>query len=172
MSKRWASISILTLTLALVAVACGDSGDPAEVFGQQTHPSDTAVDFGDIGTLPNIPGLSSECESLAEFIFGMTQAFVGGVDNAQALLDSASDNLPSSLQGELDVVANAAITYSDVLDELDIDLFNDPNSLANLTPDQQQAFGEAAEAISTPEVDAAFEVLSTYGEQECDTLGG
>ena len=102
----------------------------------------------------------------------MTQAFVGGVDNAQALLDSASDNLPSSLQGELDVVANAAITYSDVLDELDIDLFNDPNSLANLTPDQQQAFGEAAEAISTPEVDAAFEVLSTYGEQECDTLGG
>ena len=148
----------LALVVALVVLGCGDSGDEGGTSGTQSDLT--------LGTIGDIPGLSGECEALAEFLFGISQTFVTG-RNAQDLIEAARGGLPSSLHDELDTVAAAATGYSDLLREYDVDLIDDPNSFSRLSPEQQNALAEATEEFSSPEVDAAMETLTNYGEQEC-----
>ena len=166
---KWgfARFMALAVVLALVAIGCGDSGSAFDDATSTTSGSGSnGDDFTTIGTIGNIPGLSSECEALAEFMLGMSQALVGGAANAQALLASAADDLPSSLQGDLDTIANAAVEFQDVLDDLGIDP-GDPTSFAALDPEQQVQYSQAVEVFSAPDVDAAFDNLNEFGEQEC-----
>ncbi|MEE8330525.1 MAG: hypothetical protein V3R84_02040 [Acidimicrobiia bacterium] len=178
----------IVAVFVLVAAACGDSGttatdDPTAAPAGDTSPSDTsasgdttAATGGDTappatsgGTLPpltvgNIPGLSDDCQALANVFLSFSGVFLGG-DAPDINLDAISD-LPGDLQADAALLIAGAQAYVDGLAELGVDL-TDPTSLATLTEDQQQAFGDLADSIDTDEFNDAADRLSAYGEVEC-----
>ncbi len=174
----------IVAVLVLVAAACGDSGTTAtdDPTAGDTSPSNTsasgdttAATSGDTappatsgGTLPltigNIPGLSDDCQALANVFLGFSGIFLGG-DVPDINLDAIGD-LPGGLQADAALLIAGAQAYSDGLADLGVDL-TDPASFAALTEEQQQAFGDLADSIDTDEFNDAVDRLSAYAEVEC-----
>ena len=192
------AVRLLALVLAIAVVTAACSGDSVEDAIQEeaqsqstggddtddtdgtgtTDDSDTGDNDGTIVTdvtipdsLPDIPGLSDECTSLAEFFLAIGQIFTGDAETGAALLDSAQSDLPDALDGAAALVAEAAAQYAEVLGDLGVD-FTDPNAFTNLTPDQIEVFSQASESLSTPEVEQALADIEAYGTAECDNFGG
>jgi len=185
----------LIVALTLVAAACGgDSveealveeaqsqatgGTDAGAAGDDEGADDEGTDGGStddtIGTLPDtpvgdIPGLSSECEALANLVFGFTQLVIGG--DADQLLAAAQSGLPSSLDDEIAIIMEGANQYADALGDLEIDL-SDPTSFAALSPEEIAQLEAASQVIDTDAFNSALEAVSEYGEAECaDSVPG
>lgn len=164
-------LSVLVLTL--IAAACGTDpvddttkGEGGGGNGGTTNAVPTLP-----GSIPDLPGLSNECEALAGFFLGVAQLNLGDVANGSSLLDSSTSDMPGSLQDDVDLVAAAASAYGLVFEQLGIDL-NDPQSLANTTQEQQDQLNQAAEGMSAPEVEQALDNILAYGVAECDNFGG
>ncbi|MDH3731537.1 MAG: hypothetical protein OES13_10540 [Acidimicrobiia bacterium] len=173
----------IVAVLVLVAAACGDSGSTltddttAAPTGDTSASADTtAATSGDTAppatsgdTLPpltvgNIPGLSDDCQALANVFLSFSGIFLGG-EAPDLNLDAIGD-LPSELQADAAMMVAGLQAYADGLADLGVDL-TDPASFAALTEDQQQAFGDLADSIDTEEFNAAADRLSAYGEVEC-----
>ena len=161
------------LALALIGAACsGDSVDDAiqeEAQNQGTGGGDGGGGDGgdDDGTIPNtaigdIPGVSDECEALANLVLGFSQLVVGG--DASQILAAAQSGLPSSLDDEIAIIMEAADQYADALGGIDL---TDPNAFATLSPEELAQLEEASQAIDTDAFNNAFEAVSTYAEAEC-----
>ena len=162
----------LILALTLIAAACSTDtvDEPTNVEsdgGGDSETANTAVTLPD--SIPDLPGLSGECEALAGFFLGIAQLIIGDVDDGSSLLDSSKSELPGSLQDDVDVVAEAADAYRAVFQELGVD-FSDPASLANLTPAQLEQMNQAAEGLSSPEVEGALDNIEAYGLDACDNF--
>lgn len=166
--------------LALFAAACGDSGSSIDALDEAT----AATGGGDLGgggddgggglfgsdetvpvTIGNIPGLSSECEALANVFLAFTNVFAGGGAAAPSL--DAISGLPGDLRADAALMIETMQAYFDGLEDLGVDL-SDPASFGALTEEQQQAFADLSESFDTDEFTAASDRLSAYGEAECD----
>lgn len=181
----------IVAVFALVAAACGDSGtteladdtsppdtsssgDPTAATSGDTAPPATAAPSTAIGTIPvtigNIPGLSDDCQALANVFLSFSGVFLGG-DVPDVNIDAISD-LPGDLQADVALVIAGLEEYADGLAELGVDL-TDPASFAALTEEQQQAFGDLADSIDTDEFNDAADRFSAYAEVECaEFVGG
>ena len=180
--KRLIALFVVVL---LLAAACGDSGsdstEPAATSGDSaatTQPGSTdapattsapGTTSGDTipATIGDIPGLSDDCEALANVFLSFASIFSGGGVNIPD--SSAFNDLPGNLQDDAEIVIGALSDWADGLADAGIDL-TDPSSLASLTEAQQQQLQALSEAFDTTEINDALDRMSDYGEAECDTF--
>ena len=186
MMKRLLRMLTMVSAMALMAVACGstdsqsesatlsnteageESGDGDDSSEGEEGGDDTVFDSDDI-ELPtdvgDIPGLSDECEAIANVFLSMSTAFLGGGAIDADL--SSFDKLPGELQDDAATVVSALNKLYAGLESLGVDL-SDPTALASLTADQAATFAQIGEGLDTAEFDEASENLSNYAEAECD----
>ncbi len=161
------------VVIALVAGACGGGSDAGDQLSDQTSSTTqassqvTTAPTGVLPTaLPDVPGLSSECQGLANLVLGMTQVFAGDTSAVDGLFATASENLPRELSGEVELIKGAVLQYQAALEETGIDL-SDPTSFATLTPEQVEALDAAYAPLQSTAVSDAFDAVGAYGEVEC-----
>ncbi len=171
MFHRFSRVISVGMVLMLLVAACGGGDD--ESAGE--NGGDNGGDNG--GTtaatvvptaLPNIPGFSDECQALANIMLATTQAFTGLSENIDAAFSAAADGIPNELRGDVDVIKAAVERFGGAMDELGVNPFQDPTAFANLTPEQIETLEEASDLLDSPDVNAAFDRISDWGESECD----
>lgn len=159
--------------LALLATACGDddSSTPFDGGGFGADDDDEGGDFGDLGDLElpgdvgDIPGLSDDCEAIANVFLSFSSAFFGG-DPVDA--DSSRfDGLPGELRDDADIVVGALNELYEEFDRLGLDL-SDPTAFATMTEEEAAAFGELSDNLDSAEVSDAMDNLEVYATAECD----
>jgi len=160
----------LIMVVVLVAAACGGGGSDIE----EQLSTASSVPGGDTNStvvlptaIPNIPGLSNECQGLINLMLGFTQAFTGGPGTADQLFATAAADVPAQLKGEVETITTAVTQYGAALEGLGIESLLDPNAFANLTPQQMEQLEAASDLIDTDEVNDAFDAISVYAEVEC-----
>ncbi len=126
-----------------------------------------------LGTIPDIPGIDDDCLAMAQLFgsLGAASLLITGQTEfdqaeAQAQFEAARRALPDALQGDIDTVNDAMNAYFQALADLDID-FSDPQAFADASPEDFAALEEVGRLFDTPEVDAAFDNLSAYAEDQC-----
>jgi hypothetical protein len=155
--------------LVLVLAACG--GDPVGDAAADTPYGDGGSIFDDAGgdTLPgsvgNTPGLSGECEAIANLSLAMSSAFLGNFNGFDGNLIGS---LPSGIQADGAIVVGALQEFSDGLAAAGIDLAS-PSGMAGLSPEQMEAFSTLSEEIFDDEVNDAFDRIGEAAEAECST---
>ena len=179
-------LGVLLFVVVLVAAACGDSGTdtsaPAATSGDtqpaSTEPAATeapapmwspATTSGDTipATIGDIPGVSDDCEALANVFLSFASIFSPGGINIPDT--DAFGDLPGDVQDDAEIVIDALSEWAQGLADAGIDL-SDPNSLATLTEAQQNELERLSQAFDTDEINDALDRLGEYGEQECDTF--
>ncbi|MFQ5554102.1 MAG: hypothetical protein ACE5GC_01865 [Acidimicrobiia bacterium] len=159
--------------LVLLVGACGGG---SETEAQSSDQASGTTEASTQGTdaplavpptaLPNVPGLSDECEGLANLMLGMSQVFTGDTSAAGQLFAAASQNLPGALTSEIDLIEDAVLQYQAALEEIGVDL-SDPTSFATLTPEQAEQMNAAFGPLQSSSVSDAFDAVSAYVAVEC-----
>ncbi len=178
---RYLRLFAVLAVVALLAAACGDSGDEdgdGDGGGSDTQTSATtgSGDSGDtlitLGTLlGDIPGLDDDCVAVANVFAAIANASFavsgqGNIDtgDAQAVFDQAAANLPGDMQQAVQVMADALISYFQTLNDLGID-FSDPSAAPS--EDQIAALLAVGETLDTEEFNAASNALTAYAAEQC-----
>lgn len=164
--------AVLAVVLVLAACGGGDDGGGDGDDGANT-PVTTERAQNDDATIvptsiPDILGLSDECEGLANVMLGVIQAFAGAVEGTDTLFTAGIDSLPSELEGDIAVLRRAVTEFAAAMDEMGVNPFTDPNAFAEMTPEQIEQFEQATQLFDNDEVDQAFESIEEYGERECN----
>ena len=179
----------MSALLAFSLIACGggsdDSGDSADTGSEQeAGSSDGGDSSGDdngndvsggaaegdepdddmtIATIGDLPGVSDECEAIANFLGATGQIFAGllPVDEARAIVDDFLASVDDSIRPAAAVLGDYTVSL--------LQLVNDLGSFeAVLTTPEGQA---AINTINTPEYDEANQAISAYFGEKCG-LGG
>ena len=170
MSKTGHRVITCMVALVMVLQACGgDSGVDGDTSSQTigTTQAGSQVTSAVLPTaLPNVPGISEECQGIANLMLGIAQIFTGNMSAIEQLFAAASQDLPSALASEIDLIKGAALQYQAALEEAGLDLSN-PTALASLTPEQIEQLDAAFEPLQSPAVSDAFDAVGEYGEVEC-----
>lgn len=164
-----------TLAMVLVLTACGGGDDGANGGGDEgTNTPGTTERAQDNDativptSIPDILGLSDECEGLANVMLGVIQAFAGAVEGTDTLFAAGIDSLPGELEGDIAVLRRAVTEFAAAMDEMGVNPFTDPNAFAEMTPEQIEQFEQVTALFDSDEVDQAFENIEEYGERECN----
>jgi hypothetical protein len=148
---------VMAAVFALVVAACGDddsadNGASADNGNSSGNPEAT---FDPDETIPvtvgDVPGLSSECEALANLALAIGRAFTGGVEEVPA---GIVEDLPSEMRADGEIVLEALTEYSRRLEEAGIDLSGGVFSLAE---DQIEAYSDITEEVFDEELEDAYE---------------
>ncbi len=178
-------ILAVVAAMVLIGAACGGSDESGSPFSDDTAASDSAAvgdDGGDGGDdsggafgadgipdeIGDIPGLSGECEDIANVFFSMASIFVGG----DVAIDADTfSSLPGDLQDDAAIVSDGLNEVMAGIADLGLDLSN-PESLATMTEEQAVAFGELSSSIDSPAFNEALDNIEAYANAECDNFGG
>lgn len=183
--RRTTMATLLALGLALGACGGGsdDTGDDAG--GDSAEESDTGANDGNddnetagdqpaggadqgdtddgdttIITVDDVPGISEECEAIANFIGATGQLLSGQVDptEGRAILDDFLASVDDSIRADAEVMAGATAALLDVIEEFGgvEAAFGSPEGL------------QAVAATSTPEYMAATERMTDYLAAACE----
>ena len=182
--RRTSIATLLALTLALGACGGGSDDTGDDTGGDSAEQSDTGSndgtgadtngdqpaggaeqgesDDGDttIITVDDVPGISDDCQAIANFIGATGQLLSGEVDptEARAILDDFLASVDDSIRADAEVMAGATAAFLDVIEEFGgIEAaFSSPEGM------------EAIAATSTPEYIAATERITDYLAAECE----
>jgi len=164
-----------TLAMVLVLAACGGADEGADGSGDDgANTPGTAERAQDNDativptSIPDILGLSDECEGLANVMLGVIQAFGGALEGTDNLFAAGIDSLPGELGGDIAVLRRAVTEFAAAMDEMGVNPFTDPNAFAQMSPEQIAQFEQVTEVFDNDEVDQAFENIEEYGERECN----
>ncbi len=151
---------VAVVALLVLAAACGgdDSADAGDDAGGGSD-AQTATTFP--STVGDIPGVSGECEALANLSLAISGVLTGTFDG---LPDDVVGNLPGDAQADGEIVADAVQEFSDRLDELGIDL---SQGLGNLSAEQLQAFSDISGEVFNDDVDAAVNRIGITMADDC-----
>lgn len=184
--RRFHSTALIVAALALGACG-GGSDEPAadsQTDGDTPQQTDDAAsadtngdtdgdqpggganegesDDGDttILTVDDVPGISDDCQAIANFIGATGQLLSGEVDpaEARAILDDFLASVDDSIRADADVMAGATAAFLDVIEEFG------GIEAAFSSPEGMQAIA----ATSTPEYIAATERITDYLAAECE----
>ena len=165
----------VAVAMVLVIAACGGGDDDADGAGDEGGNTPTTTqrardnDATVVPTsIPDILGLSDECEGLANVMLGVIQAFAGAVEGTDTLFAAGIDSLPSELEDDIAVLRSAVTEFAAAMDEIGVNPFTDPNAFAEMTPEQIEQFEKLTGLFDSDEVDQAFENIEEYGERECN----
>lgn len=169
---KYVRLVAIVAVLALVVAACGDD-DSAENGGNADagnnnggNGSDNSLEtFGPDDTLPttvgDVPGLSSECEALANLSLAFSSALTGGFDGVPSGL---VDDLPSEFRAEGEAIAEALEEYSRRLEEAGIDI---SQGIFTLSEEQIEVYSDIADELFDDELEDSFERLATDMADDC-----
>lgn len=182
--RRFHSAVLIIAALALGACG-GGSDDPAadsQTDGDTAQQTDDGADTngdtdgdqpaggaeqgesddGDttIITVDDVPGISDDCQAIANFIGATGQLLSGEVDptEARAILDDFLAAVDDSIRADAEVMAGATGAFLDVIEEFG------GIEAAFSSPEGMQAIA----ATSTPEYIAATERITDYLAAECE----
>jgi hypothetical protein len=148
-------VGVLAVVAALV-VGCG--GDDADTNGGVDATAGATTIPSTVG---NIPGVSSECEALANLSLSISQVFAGSF---QGVPNGVVDALPSEARADGQIIADALVEFDERLDELGIDL---SDGMASLSPEQLEAFGDVSGEVLNDDVDAAVNRIGIQMADDC-----
>lgn len=170
MFGRFTRAVFVSLAVMLVVSACGGGDDDAGGGDEGGGVTTTAASSATVlpTAIPNIPGLSDECQALLNVVAATTQAFTGTAENIDETFSAAQSGVPSELRDDVDVLREAVHLFVDAMNELGMNPFEDPAAFANLTPEQIEVFEEMSGVMDNSEVDSAFDNIAEWGERECD----
>jgi len=170
---RW--LSILVITLALVATGCGGDDEPSasddttieETTTTDTTDETTTEDDG-TATSGDFDFADEDCRGLVAAFLGVSQAFAaaaGGSDEelseqAEAFSQFA-DDVPDEIRADVQTLADAYGQYIDVLQDAGLQ----PGELPSA--EQAQQLQEALESVGTADVTSASERLGAWTEENC-----
>ena len=145
--------------------ACGDDDKSSNPFVTDANGSDDGAS-GDNGsddnggvTVPNIPGVDSQCESMVAAMGFAAAAMSGQGDRTEmeAAFESFVSAVPADLADDAAIYATAFTDYLTVIAAHQ----GDANPMAS--PDVMAAL----QALTTPEVQAAADNISEYIDASC-----
>ncbi|MEL7210543.1 MAG: hypothetical protein AAGK32_20310 [Actinomycetota bacterium] len=174
--RRLRTLALVLAAGLLLLTACGDDSDSSQsdTSASDSEPSAESGD-GDVD-LPGggdieVPGLSEECETVAEASIQAAGAAVaafdptGDIGETTEFFDGAIDAAPDELKDDFEVLAEGLAQYAQALQDAGADL-SDPSSFTD--PATISALTEAAEVFSTAEFEQAGENISAWAEANCD----
>jgi hypothetical protein len=143
-----------------IAAACGGSGSPDSADEAGSDGGGGGV----VSTVGDVPGVSEACEDAVNLIGAVGQIMAGQIaaEDARATIDQFVENVPSELEADAAVFAEAYLAWVDVLATYDNDI-----TAAYADPEAQAAL----ERLSAVETSGAFERINAYVSEECDYLG-
>lgn len=168
---------VLTVLIALLAVACGDdagTGIPEGETPPPTAPSapDESAPTGpggepSTGIPSDIPGSTSQCVELGMALshagsMGLTGT--GTIADSITALQAMASAAPPQVAADLLLVADAFAELSQILAAAGVDLA-DPSTLSS--PAAQQAMQDASDVFDAAGVDEAGERLHDYLSDIC-----
>jgi serine protease inhibitor len=172
---RW--LSLLVVTLALVASGCGGGSSESaatttETTAETTTTSDTTAtettttDTTTDTTSTDLSGIlgNEDCLALASVGATMAQAFSGATGTTQenkAELDKLASKVPDEIKADVEVLAKAFATYSAKLQDIGI------KAGATPTAAQLQQLQAALASLDQQELTAASNRIEAWSKEHC-----
>jgi hypothetical protein len=170
---RW--LSILVLTLALVAAGCGGGDDESsasdeptieETTTEDTTTEETADDETTEADLSDVLE-DEDCLALAGVGASIAQAFSGAADSgSEADLEELASRVPEEIRADVQILARALAEYSEKIQEIGIETGATP------TAAQVQELQAAIASLDQQELTAASERIQTWATENCEAAGG
>ena len=173
----WTALAAAVLTAGGLT-ACGSADTSLEEAVQDVVetlpvdetlvPSDVSIDMGDLGTIPDLPGMSDDCTDLYNgwiAAMGAASAAMSGAGGSEdvdmiAYFESLATAVPDDIADDVRVISAAWAEWTEALASHDGDitaLMADPAAMA------------AMEAVSSSEVSAASDAVGAYFDEVCGT---
>lgn len=150
----WRKMATLVAVVVL-ASACGGSDEDAE--GATTSTSPGAGSGEVVTTFGNIPGVSDECTAVANLSVAVSQVLSGNLGD---IPDDILDAIPADARADGQVILDAIRLFAESLDADGIELSQ--GGLADLTPEQLEAYVTATAEIFDADVEAAADRFGQY----------
>ena len=170
-------LSLLVVTLALVASGCGggssESAATTETTVEETTTTSdttateaTTTDTTTDTTSTDLSGIlgNEDCLALASVGATMAQAFAGATGTTQenkAELDKLASKVPDEIKADVEVLAKAFATYSAKLQDIGI------KAGATPTAAQLQQLQAALASLDQQELTAASNRIEAWSKEHC-----